>query len=175
MENPDTLKSQIAELEAKAASQKEYLNALTLAMNALTESFAEVRRSYGSALNSKTAEIFKGITGGKYKAISVSKSFDIAVEKADSFGSYEIGYLSSGTADQAYLSLRLALSEFMGDTNGALPIMLDDSLAQFDDNRQKTAIKFLKDYSDKNQVIMFTCHKSVTDIAITAGGKALDL
>ena len=175
MESPDSLKAQITELEAKTVSQKEYLNALTVAMNTLSESFAEVRRSYGSALDGKTAEIFKGITGGKYKSVSVSKSFDIAVEKTDSFGSHEIGYLSSGTADQAYLSLRLALSEFISDTNGPLPIMLDDSLAQFDDNRQKTAIRFLKDYSDKSQIIMFTCHKSVTDIAKTAGGKMLNL
>lgn len=175
MESPDSLKAQITELKTKTVSQKEYLNALTIAMNTLSESFAEVRRNYGSALNSKTAEIFKGITGGRYKSVSVSKSFDIAVEEADSFGSHEIGYLSSGTADQAYLSLRLALSEFISDANGTLPIMLDDSLAQFDDNRQKTAIQFLKDYSDKSQIIMFTCHKSVTDIAKIAGGKMVDL
>ncbi len=175
MENPEAIKLQIANLTDKTQSQKEYLDALNLAMTALSNSFAEVRRNYGSALDSKTAEIFKGITGGKYKAVNVSKSFDISVEKADTFGSYEVGYLSSGTVDQAYLSLRLAVSEFMADTNGALPILLDDSLTQFDDKRQKTALEFLKDYSNKNQIIMFTCHKSICDTAEDLGGKKISI
>ena len=117
----------------------------------------------------------KGITGGKYKAVNVSKSFDIAVEKTDTFGSFEVGYLSSGTVDQAYLSLRLAVSEFMADTNGSLPILLDDSLTQFDDNRQKTALEFLRDYSNKNQIIMFTCHKAISDTAEALGGKKISI
>lgn len=175
MENPEAIKSQIADLTAKTNSQKEYLDALNLAMTTLSNSFAEVRRNYGSALDSKTAEIFKGITGGKYKAVNVSKSFDISVEKADTFGSFEVGYLSSGTVDQAYLSLRLAVSEFMAETNGALPVLLDDSLTQFDDKRQKTALEFLKDYSNKNQIIMFTCHKVISDTAEALGGKKISI
>ncbi len=175
MENPESIKNSIVDLTQKTESQKRYLDALNLAMATLSDSFAEVRRNYGSVLDSKTAEIFKGITGGKYKSVNVSKSFDISVEKADTFGSFEIGYLSSGTVDQAYLSLRLALSEFIADTNESLPIMLDDSLAQFDDNRTKTALEFLKKYAAENQIIMFTCHKSISDTAEALGGKKLYL
>lgn len=169
MENPETLKKQIADLTAKTESQARYVADLELAMAVLTESFSEVRRSYGSVLDNKTSEIFSGITGGKYNGINVSKSFDISVQKTDIFGSFDSAYLSSGTIDQAYLSLRLALSELITDENGTLPIMLDDSLAQFDDNRQKIALEYLKKYSDKNQIIMFTCHKYISDTAKNLG------
>ena len=169
MENPETLKKQIADLTAKTENQARYVADLELAMAVLTESFSEVRRSYGSVLDNKTGEIFSGITGGKYNGINVSKSFDISVQKTDIFGSFDSAYLSSGTVDQAYLSLRLALSELITDENGTLPIMLDDSLAQFDDNRQKIALEYLKKYSDKNQIIMFTCHKYISDTAKNLG------
>ena len=169
MENPESLKKQIADLTAKTENQARYVADLELAMAVLTESFSEVRRSYGSVLDNKTGEIFSGITGGKYNGINVSKSFDISVQKTDIFGSFDSAYLSSGTVDQAYLSLRLALSELITDENGTLPIMLDDSLAQFDDNRQKIALEYLKKYSNKNQIIMFTCHKYISDTAKNLG------
>lgn len=175
MENPESLKAQIADLTAKTESQAQYINDLDLAMTVLTESFAEVRRSYGSVLDNKTAQIFSGITGGKYQSLNVSKSFDITVQKADTFGSHELGYLSSGTVDQAYLSLRLALNELMTDDSDSLPVLLDDSLAQFDDNRQKIALEYLKEYSKENQIIMFTCHKNISDTAENLGAKTQNM
>lgn len=175
MENPEALKKQIADLTSKTESQAQYINDLTFAMEVLSESFAEVRRSYGSVLDKKTNTIFSGITGGKYSGISVSKSFDISVQKTDVFGSFDSAYLSSGTIDQAYLSLRLALSELITESNGTLPIMLDDSLAQFDDKRQKIALEYLKEYSENNQIIMFTCHKYISDTAKDLGAKAQNM
>ncbi len=175
MENPESLKKQIADLTAKTDSQAEYLADLTLAMEVLSESFAEVRRNYGSVLDNKTNEIFSGITGGKYQSVSVSKSFDISVEKAGTFGSYDLAYLSSGTVDQAYLSLRLAISSLIAETNGNLPILLDDSLAQFDDKRTATAVEFLKNFSVNNQIVMFTCHKAISECAQSFGANNINL
>ncbi len=171
IQNPEILKKQIDMLTAKTQNQAQYIDDLVLAMSVLSESFAEVRRSYGGVLDSKTEKIFSGITGGNYNGISISKSFDISVQKADTFGSFQSAYLSSGTLDQAYLSLRLALSELMTDSNGALPIMLDDSLAQFDDKRTALAIDYLKEYSKNNQIIMFTCHKYISDVAGKSGAE----
>jgi uncharacterized protein YhaN len=33
----------------------------------------------------------------------------------------------------------------------------------------KTAVSFLKEYSEKTQVIMFTCHNSIYEISKEAG------
>lgn len=173
--NTESLKQELETLKAKMANQKEYCDALDIAISVLADSFVEVRRSFGSVLEKKASDIFSGITGGKYQNMSVSKSFDITVEKADVFGSKELEYLSSGTADQAYLSLRLALCELMAEENGRLPLFLDDALAQYDDSRVKTALEFLKNYSADGQIIMFTCHNSVSEFAKTAGAKEIIL
>lgn len=164
-ENSDTIKKQLADLNEKAASQKKYCEALDAAMNVLLESFAEIRQSYGSALESKAAEIFSRLTGGKYAEMTVSKTFQIGVSEKDVFGNREIDFLSNGTADQAYLSLRLALSHLMCEGAEQLPILLDDALTQYDDTRATAALEFLGEYASTTQIIMFTCHKHIADKA----------
>ncbi len=162
--DPEKIKSELEDLNVKISAQKEYCDCLELALSTLTDSYAEVRQSFGSELEKKAGSIFSELTDQRYNNISISKSFDIAVNKTDVFGSKELDYLSSGTQDQAYLSLRLALAELISEES-ALPIILDDSLAQYDDTRSQTALKFLKNYSENGQVIMFTCHNSISDFA----------
>jgi uncharacterized protein YhaN len=163
--NPDNIKAELESLRKKTDAQKEYCDCLQIAISVLNDSYAEVRQSYGSVLEKNAGEIFSSLTDGNYQNMSISKSFDIAVEKTDIFGSKELDYLSSGTVDQAYLSLRLALSKLISQDGEALPIILDDALAQYDDKRTATALKFLKEYSEKGQIILFTCHKAIVNLA----------
>ena len=76
----------------------------------------------------------------------------------------EAEYLSSGTYDQAYLSLRLAMTELMNEDEG-LPIFLDDVLSLYDDERTRAAMEFLKEYSYDTQCLLFTCHGNLKEIA----------
>ena len=163
--NPDDIKLQIEELEKKCAAQKEFCDSVDIALSVLNDSYAEVRKSYGSVLEKKASEIFAGLTDGKYTNMGISKSFEITVEKKDVFGVKEIDYLSSGTQDQAYLSLRLALSQLLSEDLRGLPIILDDALAQYDDTRTKQALAFLNEYAKNGQIIMFTCHNSILDLS----------
>ena len=168
-DNPEELKKEINALTEKTDSEEQFCRAADVAMSVLQDSFAELRRNYGSALEQKSGEIFGGLTGGRYKSVQISKAFDISVEKKDVFGGKELDYLSSGTVDQAYLSLRLALSSLMFEGSEPLPILLDDALTQYDDNRAKIALEYLKKYAENGQIIMFTCHRSLYDASTDIG------
>ena len=174
-ENPDELKRKIDELKQITAGQAKFVKAADIALEVLRDSFTELRRGYGSALEQKAGEIFKGLTGGKYESVQISKSFDITVEKSGVFGGKESAYLSSGTYDQAYLSLRLALSSLIFENADSLPILLDDALTQYDDSRAETALKYFKEYSKKGQIIMFTCHRSIYSSAEKSGAECKEL
>lgn len=174
-ENIGKLEKLEAELCEKTALQKEFCSCLELASQVLTESFAEVRQSYGSVLDKKAAEIFVKLTADRYEDMNISKSLDINVTKKGVFGMKEIDYLSSGTADQAYLSLRLALSQLICGENESLPIFLDDALTQYDDPRMERAVEFLKEYSDNTQIILFTCHKQISDCSGQIGAEVIKL
>ena len=168
-ENPETLKREINLLSEELAAKKDFCDAAEIANEILYESFLEVRKGYGAEVEKKTLEIFSRLTNNRYSAVNVSKELDITVEKSGIFGTREIGYLSRGTTEQAYLSLRLAIAELICEDE-KLPILLDDVLSQYDDERTFEALKFLREYAKDSQVILFTCHNS-----ITAASKSLEI
>ena len=152
----------------KIRNYSAFADSCVLASEVLAESFADIRKGYGSALEEKTLVNFSRLTNGKYGNVGVSKSLDITVEDKNIFGMRQVEYLSTGTVDQAVLSLRLAICELIGK-NGKTPVMLDDALSNYDDKRTLEALKFLKEFSENNQILLFTCHKSVADMAEQIG------
>ncbi|MBO4692777.1 MAG: AAA family ATPase [Clostridia bacterium] len=164
LSDPEDLRREIALYEEKIKAKQEYFDALSIAYDVLNESLAAARKSFSSILESNTLDIFRKITGGAYGFLTVSDSFDISAEKSDIFGSHELEYLSRGTKDQAYLSLRLAISRLITEKE-PLPLILDDSLSQYDDKRFSSAFEFLKGYGENSQICLFTCHNFVCDEA----------
>ncbi len=69
--------------------------------------------------------------------------------------------LSLGTRQQLYLALRVALLITAENVGRSLPILCDDILVNFDDERRREAIKVIVELSRYRQVILFTCHPSV--------------
>jgi uncharacterized protein YhaN len=72
--------------------------------------------------------------------------------------------LSRGTAEQLYLSMRLAFIKEYASRVGTLPLIVDDILVNFDPQRAKTTIRLLNEVSKENQIIMFTCHPNTLDL-----------
>ena len=72
-----------------------------------------------------------------------------------------IYHWSSGLADQVYLALRLALAKVFSYQVDALPIILDDILVRFDENRQKSALELLAELGEHQQIWLFTCQQQV--------------
>ena len=57
------------------------------------------------------------------------------------------------------------------DSAESLPVLLDDTLAQYDDKRAEAALEYLKEYSENGQIIMFTCHRSLYSAAEKSGAE----
>lgn len=75
--------------------------------------------------------------------------------------------MSSGTRDQLYLALRLATLEWRLASGEAMPFIVDDILINFDDNRTRSTLKALRKLAEKNQIILFTHHLRIVEIAKT--------
>ena len=75
-----------------------------------------------------------------------------------------VSALSRGTAEQLYLSMRLAFIKEYANRVGTLPLIVDDILVNFDPQRAKTTIRLLNEVSKNNQIIMFTCHPNTVEL-----------
>jgi uncharacterized protein YhaN len=79
----------------------------------------------------------------------------------------EVDGMSEGTRDQLYLALRLAALEQRLESGERLPFIVDDVLVNFDDDRAKVALGALSELAKKTQVLFFTHHRRLVEIAET--------
>ncbi|WP_437568718.1 AAA family ATPase [Sorangium sp. So ce542] len=73
--------------------------------------------------------------------------------------------LSDGTRDQLYLALRLASLEHHARTGEPMPLILDDLLIHFDDDRARAALAVLGELTATTQVLFFTHHARLCELA----------
>ena len=66
--------------------------------------------------------------------------------------------ISTGTLEQAYLSLRLAIVDHLDHGQERLPLFLDEALVNWDAVRRERGLEVLAEVSGGRQVFAFTCH-----------------
>lgn len=73
--------------------------------------------------------------------------------------------LSAGTRDQLYLALRLASIEQLSAARELMPLVMDDLLVHFDDDRARAALRALGEFASVTQVLLFTHHSRLCELA----------
>lgn len=135
---------------------QEELDAIDLAQDTMTALSTTIRDSFGLYLNKAASELIGGITGGIYTSMSIDENLDVFMNTPGKLVS--IDQVSSGTMDQIYLAVRLAAARLVQDGRDRMPLIFDDSFVLYDEDRLKTALKWLAKTYD-NQIIIFTCHQ----------------
>ena len=80
------------------------------------------------------------------------------------------GGMSTGTADQVYLALRVAAIEDYLDHAEPMPFIADDLFINFDDKRAAAGFRVLGELAKKTHVLFFTHHEHQLEVARTALG-----
>lgn len=135
---------------------REEITAIDLALDTMTELSASIRDSFGLYLNKTASDLIDGITGGIYNSMSVDENLNVFMNTRTKL--VPVDQVSSGTMDQVYLALRLAAARLIQNEGEELPLIFDDSFVLYDDERLRTALKWLTNAYD-GQVIIFTCHQ----------------
>lgn len=149
------------ELSAKkqALTQKldllnERREALTLARQTLEQANAALAERFSPRLVREASDIFSELTGGRYARVQISRQMDMEAGQPDAAMRRSL-FLSGGTADELYLSVRLAVCRLLLPEDA--PIVLDDALAMFDDDRLCLALCLLQREAANRQILLFTC------------------
>lgn len=121
----------------------------------------------GQAIEAAASEYFKQLTDGVYAGLRIDHDQPgepklLAVESPRS--EKTLDHLSAGTRDQLWLALRLA-AIVAAAKETPFPLLLDDSLVQFDDQRASAALRLLYGISEHVQVILFSHHDHLVQLA----------
>lgn len=148
-----TLTGREEALSARLAREQETLDALELALEGLSAANARLQSRFSPAVSRLAGEYLSRLTGGRYETLAFDRDFHVSA-LAEGLPR-ESWLLSQGTADQAYLALRLAVCTLTLDKEA--PVVLDDALVSFDDARVGLALELLKEFARTRQVLLFTC------------------
>ena len=163
MGDPDGLRASAESLQSQTGQLQEEYDALRLAMDTLAGANTVLQNRFSPQLSRRTAEIFHELTEGRYTAAALDRSFHLTARPAGDPIDRDIQLLSAGAADQLYLSARLAICELVLPPEKSIPIILDDALTNFDDERCATALRWLKQAAAHRQILLFTCHSREAD------------
>lgn len=157
--DPMALGSEHAQLlEQRDALERQYA-AIALAIETLGRADSELQSRFSPQLAQKAADYMDYLTDGRYDELVLARDLSAKARSAGDPTPRDTAYLSAGTADLLYLSVRLALCELTCPADDPCPLVLDDTLVNFDDARAKRARALFGEIAKHRQVILFTCHE----------------
>ncbi len=131
------------------------------------------RRQQESPLLNRAGALFSTLTLGRYERLDIDRSCDpprLVGHCADGRSLVGVDGMSDGTADQLFLALRLAALEQSLDAGIVLPFLADDLFINFDDRRAHAGFQVLGEVARRTQVLFFTHHDHLREIAQDALG-----
>jgi uncharacterized protein YhaN len=142
---------------------------LRIAGRVLAMAMERFREKSQGPILKKASELFSRITCGAFDGLRADHDPDgnpvlVGVRRGEK-EIVPVEGMSDGTADQLYLALRLAGLEHYLDANEPLPFIVDDILIKFDNDRAAAALQALAELSKKTQVIFFTHHRHLPELA----------
>jgi uncharacterized protein YhaN len=158
-------------LSGSIAHAVEKYACLRIAGKVLSLAIEKYRDKSQGPILERASHLFEQITAGSFEALRAeydSSGHPVLVGVRQ--GSREIVSvegMSDGTADQLYLALRLAGIETYLENNEPMPFIVDDILIKFDNERAAAALRVLANLSEKTQVIFFTHHRHLMELAET--------
>lgn len=149
--------------------QGEY-DSLALALDVLRSANTTLQNRFSPELGRRAAEIFADMTGSPWSHILLDREFRLSAEAGSDPIRRSVQLLSSGTADQLYLAVRLAICEMVLPAEQNTPLILDDALLTFDDERLHKTLDYLVRLGEQRQILLFSCQSREADYLASRSG-----
>ncbi len=158
------LAEQAQQTQSELRAQAERYVRLRLAARVLRDEIEAFRRKHRDPILTQASSYFTRLTCASLNGVETD--FDdadkpVLVGVRANGERLRVEAMSTGTRDQLYLALRLAALDHYVDSAEPLPLIVDDILIQFDDDRSRATLDALAEFSSKTQVILFTHHERV--------------
>lgn len=162
------LESLRAELAVRVREYRELVTARELVAGTL-QTFVRERQP---AVLSRASEAFARVTDGRYTSVEQDEAGDESVVVVSADARLTPEQLSRGTAEQLYLTIRLALAHEFARRSEPLPLVMDDCLVNFDPRRAAQVARLLVESARDGQCLLFTCHPETVELVLEQSGGA---
>ena len=160
-ENLESLDETIAQEEADLDRETRQRDALFLALEGLRDAVQAYQEEHLGRLAENAGRTLGRITGGRYTRVALGADLKPLLS-LDGRDGVPLDSLSRGAHDAFYLSLRAALARELA-AREPLPLLLDDPVAHFDEERRSVLLGYLEELAPELQVILLTHDRKVLD------------
>lgn len=151
----EKLLAEHAQLKASYEALQRRYRAIELAEEVLASENELLRAKVSPEITARAAEYMAFLTDEQYQEIRIDEKFRASTGVGDGRMLNSLR-LSSGTRDQLYLALRLAICDTLEQTR-AVPLILDDPFLTSDDARTERGVELLRRLGRQRQIILLTC------------------
>jgi uncharacterized protein YhaN len=162
---------EMAEARSEMAFQAELYIRKRAEAKLLRAAVDRYRREKQGPLLTRASDLFQTLTVGRYLRLMVEYDGDapkLAGLRDDGATVVPVDGMSQGTVDQLFLALRIAAVEDAVTQGARLPFLADDLFINFDDERAAAGFKVLAELAAKTQVLFFTHHEHLLEVAKAA-------
>ncbi len=178
-ETPDLVDGRILAVEEELQEVRRRRDRIFLLSRLIRLAERRFREAHQPDLIRRAGRHLGRITGGRYAQFLLSDATDddpLRLRGGDVERPLPISPpLSTGTREQAYLALRLAIVDHLDDGHEPLPLILDEVFANWDPPRRGRALDLLVAISASRQVFLLTCDPATAAAAAKRGGEVLSL
>lgn len=128
----------------------------------------EYRKKHQGPILERANDLFPRLTVGAWRGLEIDYGIDdepVLVCVRSNGQKVARSGLSDGTLDSLFLALRVASLHELSLEGETLPLILDDALVHFDDERVQAALAVLAELAQRMQVLLFTHHRRIVEIA----------
>lgn len=145
-----------ADLVAQLEAHAERWSVLSLGVALLARTRERFEREHRPGVIRTAEGYLADWTAGRYRQIVAPLGGSIeGLERSDGTRVPLVG-LSRGTQEQLYLALRFGLIEHFADEAEPLPILMDEILVNFDEDRAARAARTIEELARRHQILYFT-------------------
>ncbi|MEX1327517.1 MAG: chromosome segregation protein SMC, partial [Desulfobacterales bacterium] len=162
------------QLATMVSGVEQYLR-LQIAALILEQRIEDYRKKNQAPVLARAGELFSKLTLGSYANLRDElddSGTPILLGVRPNDAEVSVDGMSDGTRDQLYLALRLATLEQHLTKGEPMPFVVDDILIGFDDHRTRVCLEVLAELALSTQVLLFTHHRRVLELAGELEAKA---
>lgn len=158
---PADVQADLDDLEEEMASLGRARDRDALALGVLRVAEKRFRENHQPDVIQAASGYLFQFTGGRYDRLMLTedlKRVRVHSRVTDTYVDPDEARLSRGTLEQLYLALRLGLMDHLDPEDQTLPMFLDETLVNWDDERLSSGLEVLSTVAERRQVLLFTCH-----------------
>lgn len=178
-ETPDRVESEIRGVRDEMERVTRERDRKYVLARLIREADRRFREAHQPDLVRRAARHLEAITGGRYRSLSLGErdgGETFFLEGPDYPGPLPVEEpVSTGTREQVYLALRLAIVDHLDRRAETLPVFIDEAFVNWDPERRERGLDLLERISGSRQIFVFTCHPELGRELEARGGRLLRL